>query len=79
MEEASAGWAVTPPSWRPDLVDDASLVEEVARITGYDRIPSLLPQAPAGGRGLTRAQTVRRRVGAALAAAGSTEVLAYPF
>jgi phenylalanyl-tRNA synthetase beta chain len=73
------GWVVTPPTWRPDLVDDASLVEEVARITGYDRIPSLLPQAPAGGRGLTRAQIVRRRVAASLAASGATEVLAYPF
>lgn len=69
---------VTPPTWRPDLVDDASLVEEVARITGYDRIPSLLPQAPSG-RGLTRAQLTRRRIGATLAAAGATEVLAYPF
>jgi len=76
---ASGGWLVTPPSWRPDLVDDASLVEEVARITGYDRIPSVLPQAPAGGRGLTPAQAARRRVGATLAAAGATEVLAYPF
>jgi len=69
---------VTPPSWRPDLVDDVSLVEEIARITGYDRIPSELPIAPAG-RGLTRAQRARRRVAQTLAAAGSTEVLAYPF
>ena len=69
---------VTPPSWRPDLVDDVSLVEEVARITGYDRIPAQLPIAPAG-RGLTRAQSARRRVAQTLAAAGSTEVLSYPF
>lgn len=69
---------VTPPSWRPDLVDDVSLVEEVARITGYDRIPAELPIAPAG-RGLTHAQRARRRVAQTLAAAGSTEVLAYPF
>jgi phenylalanyl-tRNA synthetase beta chain len=69
---------VTPPSWRPDLVDDVSLVEEVARITGYDRIPAELPIAPAG-RGLTRAQQARRRVAQTLAAAGATEVLAYPF
>ncbi|QNO36575.1 phenylalanine--tRNA ligase subunit beta [Protaetiibacter sp. SSC-01] len=69
---------VTPPSWRPDLVDDVSLIEEIARITGYDRIPAELPIAPAG-RGLTRAQRARRRVAQTLAAAGSTEVLAYPF
>ena len=73
------GWLVTPPTWRPDLTGDAELVEEVARIAGYDRIPSVLPQAPAGGRGLTRAQALRRRVGGTLAAAGATEVVAYPF
>ena len=69
---------VTPPSWRPDLTDKVTLVEEVARIVGYDRIPSVLPIAPAG-RGLTRAQRARRRVAQTLAAAGATEVLAYPF
>jgi phenylalanyl-tRNA synthetase beta chain len=77
-EGAGGGWLVTPPTWRPDLIDDASLIEEVARITGYDRIPSRLPHAPSG-RGLSRAQATRRRVGATLAAAGATEVLAYPF
>ena len=69
---------VTPPTWRPDLTDKVTLVEEVARIVGYDRIPSALPIAPAG-RGLSRAQRARRRVGQTLAAAGATEVLSYPF
>ncbi len=72
------GWQVTPPSWRPDLVDAPSLAEEVARIVGYDRIPAVLPVAPPG-RGLTRSQRVRRATANALAAAGLTEVLAYPF
>jgi len=72
------GWTVTPPSWRPDLTDELTLVEEVARLVGYDRIPAVLPIAPPG-RGLTRAQSARRRAAAALAAAGATEVLAYPF
>ncbi|CAN5447933.1 phenylalanine--tRNA ligase subunit beta [soil metagenome] len=71
-------WSVTPPTWRPDLTDALTLVEEVARIVGYDRIPSVLPIAPPG-RGLTRAQSARRRAAATLAAAGATEVLAYPF
>ncbi|HEU0205229.1 MAG TPA: phenylalanine--tRNA ligase subunit beta [Pseudolysinimonas sp.] len=71
-------WSVTPPSWRPDLTDQLTLVEEVARIVGYDRIPSVLPIAPPG-RGLSRAQSARRRAAATLAAAGATEVLAYPF
>ncbi|MGH3308809.1 MAG: phenylalanine--tRNA ligase subunit beta, partial [Nocardioides sp.] len=52
----------TVPSWRPDLADPFDLVEEVARVQGYDQVPSVLPPAPSGG-GLTRAQRLRRRVG----------------
>lgn len=78
LDVQTDGWQVTPPSWRPDLVDAPSLAEEVARIVGYDRIPAVLPVAPPG-RGLTRSQRVRRATANALAAAGLTEVLAYPF
>jgi phenylalanyl-tRNA synthetase beta chain len=69
---------VTPPTWRPDLTDQATLAEEVARIIGYDRIPSILPVAPPG-RGLTRTQRLRRSLAAALAAGGLTEIISYPF
>ena len=69
---------VTVPSWRSDLTRDADLIEEVARIVGYDRIPSWLPVAPAG-RGLTREQRLRRRAANVITAAGFTEVQAYPF
>ncbi len=71
-------WLVTPPSWRPDLTYPAALIEEVARIVGYDRIPSLVPVAPPG-RGLTREQRLRRRAANALAGAGFVEVQNYPF
>ncbi|WP_144759947.1 phenylalanine--tRNA ligase subunit beta [Curtobacterium sp. 9128] len=70
--------AVTPPTWRPDLTDDTTLVEEVARIVGYHRIPSVLPVAPPG-RGLTDHQRALRRVAAALAADGLVEVVTAPF
>jgi phenylalanyl-tRNA synthetase beta chain len=69
---------VTPPSWRPDLTQPADLVEEVVRLDGYDKVPSLLPLAPAGN-GLTASQRRRRTVGRALAEAGYVEVLSYPF
>jgi len=78
VTRASDGWSVVPPSWRPDLIDAPGLAEEVARIHGYDRIPSAIPVAPPG-RGLTRSQAARRRVAQVLAGAGLTEVLAYPF
>jgi phenylalanyl-tRNA synthetase beta chain len=69
---------VTPPSWRPDLLTPADLVEEIARLGGYNDIPSILPPAPGGG-GLTPAQRRRRTVGRAMAEAGYVEVLSYPF
>ncbi|MDQ3628269.1 MAG: phenylalanine--tRNA ligase subunit beta [Actinomycetota bacterium] len=78
VEETGSGLSVRPPSWRPDLTDPYDLVEEVARVIGYHRIPSVLPTAPPG-RGLTTEQRLRRRVGHLLAGRGLTEVLAYPF
>jgi phenylalanyl-tRNA synthetase beta chain len=69
---------VTPPSWRPDLVIGADLVEEVVRLSGYDRLPSVLPAAPAGN-GLSERQRLRRAVDTALAHSGAVEVITYPF
>ena len=78
IEATDGALLVTPPSWRPDLTDKATLVEEVARIVGYDRIPAVLPVAPPG-RGLTRAQRLRRATAQVLAANGLVEVLSSPF
>jgi len=78
LVETPTGLSVTPPTWRPDLTDKWTLAEEVARIVGYDSIPSVLPVAPPG-RGLTLVQRLRRTVAQTLAATGHTEVLAYPF
>ncbi|HEX2895148.1 MAG TPA: phenylalanine--tRNA ligase subunit beta [Marmoricola sp.] len=69
---------VVPPPWRPDLTDPFDLVEEVARIVGYDQVPSVLPDAPAG-RGLTHGQLLRRRVGRTMAGSGFVEVITFPF
>ncbi|TDE90879.1 phenylalanine--tRNA ligase subunit beta [Occultella glacieicola] len=70
---------VTPPTWRADLTEPADLVEEVVRLQGYDRVPSVLPAAPPGGRGLSLTQRRRRRVASLLADSGLTQVLTYPF
>jgi phenylalanyl-tRNA synthetase beta chain len=69
---------VTPPSWRPDLLQPADLVEEVLRLEGLEVIPSVLPSAPAG-RGLSAGQRRRRAVGKSLALSGYVEVLPTPF
>ncbi|OBG27197.1 phenylalanine--tRNA ligase subunit beta [Mycobacterium sp. 852002-51057_SCH5723018] len=69
---------VTPPSWRPDLVQPADLVEEVMRLEGLEVIPSVLPSAPAG-RGLSAVQKRRRAIGKSLAQSGYVEILPTPF
>ncbi|MBO9626080.1 MAG: phenylalanine--tRNA ligase subunit beta [Microbacterium sp.] len=78
VAESEGGWTVIPPTWRPDLTDKWTLAEEVARIHGLDRIPSVLPTPPSG-RGLTEPQQGRRRVANALAAAGFVETPSFPF
>ncbi|GAA4699615.1 phenylalanine--tRNA ligase subunit beta [Nocardioides nanhaiensis] len=78
VEEAGTTLTVTPPPWRPDVTDPYDLVEEVARLVGYDKVPSVLP-TPTGGRGLTRVQRLRRRVGRTLAGQGLVEVISFPF
>jgi phenylalanyl-tRNA synthetase beta chain len=45
VEAADDGWSVTPPARRFDLAIEEDLVEEVARIHGYDAIPATLPAA----------------------------------
>jgi phenylalanyl-tRNA synthetase beta chain len=78
VSEAGDRLTVTPPSWRPDLLQPADLVEEVLRLEGLDVIPSVLPSAPAG-RGLSAAQRRRRAIGKSLALSGYVEILPTPF
>jgi phenylalanyl-tRNA synthetase beta chain len=76
--EGSGQLTVHPPTWRPDLLQAADLVEEVIRLAGYDTLPSVLPMPRSAG-GLTGEQTLRRAIVREVAASGFTEVLSYPF
>ncbi len=78
VTEAGDSMTVTPPSWRPDLLQPADLVEEVLRLEGLELIPSVLPSAPAG-RGLSATQRRRRAIGKSLALSGFVEILPTPF
>ena len=69
VAETADGWHAVPPTRRFDLAIEDDLIEEVARIHGYDAIPATLPaggaavHAPAEGRvgeGVLRARLVAR-------------------
>lgn len=44
IAQAAEGWLITPPTWRFDLAIEADLIEEIARVDGYDDVPNRLPQ-----------------------------------
>jgi phenylalanyl-tRNA synthetase beta chain len=71
--------AVSPPSWRNDVSRDADLLEEVARLRGYDRLPdTVLPFRP-GTVPDHPLFTMSRRVRDLLVGAGLAELRPMPF
>jgi phenylalanyl-tRNA synthetase beta chain len=75
------GSAVTVPTWRRDVEGSADLVEEIARITGYDQVPSTpLDRAPGVAKPTaTRSQMMERRVRRTAAARGLDEAVTWSF
>jgi phenylalanyl-tRNA synthetase beta chain len=71
-------FTIDPPSWRADLLTAADFTEEVARMIGYDKIPSILPPRPLHAT-LTPTQKRRRAVATMLASRGLAEVQTFPF
>jgi phenylalanyl-tRNA synthetase beta chain len=78
LEKGDAAWLVTLPSWRLDLEREIDLIEEVARVYGYNRFANTLPSFGEGVRALPWAESeiaVRRT----LLAAGFHEAIASTF
>ncbi|GLK73546.1 phenylalanine--tRNA ligase subunit beta [Ancylobacter dichloromethanicus] len=81
VEGAAGTVAVTPPSWRGDIEGKADLVEEVIRIAGLDRVPSLpFPRDETARKPvLTTLQLRTRKAKRALAARGLVEAVTWSF
>ncbi|HET9058439.1 MAG TPA: phenylalanine--tRNA ligase subunit beta [Acidimicrobiales bacterium] len=65
--------AVTMPSWRPDCTREVDLIEEIARMHGYENIPRQLPARPMAATSLSREQKARRLVRDIIAGTGANE------
>jgi phenylalanyl-tRNA synthetase beta chain len=80
VEPAGEGtFAVTPPTCRVDIAREIDLIEEVARLYGYDRVPTTLPAVSVvAGIGEAK-RTVEERLREIMTGAGYTEVINYSF
>ena len=77
----ATGNEVLVPSWRRDAEGSADLVEEIARIEGYDKVPATaLERAPGVAKATaTRSQLIERRVRRTAAARGLDEAVTWSF
>ncbi len=79
FEQHADRFVVTPPSYRFDLEIEEDLIEEVARLFGFERIPAVPPRAPATMRMRREEQRSMHDVRRALARDGYQELVNYSF
>ena len=79
QKESAETFEVTVPTWRPDLQREADLIEEVARVYGYDNIPTSVPRVRAGRGGDSLFSTMRTTLGSLASANGFYEAISYSF
>lgn len=70
---------VKVPTFRPDLEREIDLVEELARIYGYQRVPATLPRSSNNVGFLTREQRLRRDIARVMVACGLHEAITWSF
>lgn len=70
-------FTVSVPRRRWDIAIQADLVEEIARIYGYDKLPTTLPEAAGTAGELTVSQKLRRQVRTIAESAGLSEIISY--
>jgi phenylalanyl-tRNA synthetase beta chain len=75
----NGGWLVTPPSWRFDIVVEEDLIEEVARVHGYDSIPETPARGDTSFSPVTETVVSQEVVDRALVDRGYREVVTYSF
>ncbi|MDA8364282.1 MAG: phenylalanine--tRNA ligase subunit beta [Gammaproteobacteria bacterium] len=73
------GWMVTPPSWRFDISEECDLIEEVARIAGYEKLAPRRPQAPLQAGTATETRVSADRFRAMLVDRDYQEAITYSF
>ncbi len=79
VEEKEGCLEVTPPSFRQDIKCEADLIEEVARLKGYDAIPLAMPVSTIKTRRPSPSFATRRKIASILTGQGFTEVINYSF
>ena len=79
FEQQGDDFLVTPPSWRFDMEIEEDLIEEIARLYGYDNIPSVAPRGPLKMLVQPEARRPAYRVRQMLADRGYQEVVNFAF
>jgi len=75
----SGSLKVIPPTSRADIIREADVIEELARVHGYDRIPTTLPLVRCSGGKHDSRLGWERKLRSLLAGEGMTEVINLPF
>jgi phenylalanyl-tRNA synthetase beta chain len=70
---------VIPPASRPDVTREADLVEEVTRIIGYDKVPTVLPRLTSSARDLSDEEMLAQIVREVCVEFGLAECMNYSF